>query len=82
MEIIQEKDLFSSTLKMIKNSPIIPTITNMTGNKVYSTHKTKMLLSNLYFKDKALPKVLEDLTQETESITSQHEHQIGSDLAF
>jgi hypothetical protein len=82
VEVIQEKDVFSSTLKMIKNSPISPTITNMTGNKVFSAHKTKMSLINLYFKDKPLPKVLEDLTEETESTSCQHEYQIGSDLAF
>lgn len=46
--------------KMISNSPIVPTFSNMIPAKCYSNYKTKEILNNL-FADKEWPQALKKI---------------------
>lgn len=85
VEVIQERECMSSGIvKMLRNSPIVPTITDIAPNKCYSTHKTKAVLRTKFFDDlhvEKWPKVLQELIAEDEQADCQ-ETIVGSDLAL
>ena len=70
---------------MIKNSPIVPTITSSPPNKCYSTHKTKAVLRTKFFDQvptEKWPKVIQDLIAEDEQTDCSSTPVAGSDLAL
>jgi DNA mismatch repair ATPase MutS len=85
VEVISEKELMnSSVIKMIKNSPVSPTVTHMPPAKCYSTHKTKSELRVKYFAEKSeseWPEALRELLKEDEQGDGLADIS-GADLAF
>lgn len=86
VEVISERELMNSAvIKMIKNSPVSPTVTHMPPAKCYSTHKTKAELRTRYFAGKPeseWPAVLRDLLKEDEETNESLADVSGADLAF
>ena len=65
VEIIQERDLAGSDIaKMLKNSPVLPSFTNLPPSKCYSFTPTCLKIEQLLGQKEKWPQVLQDLHNE------------------